>query len=113
ITHYQVLDESAGAAKAVASLVSCRLETGRTHQIRVHLAHIGHPLLGDALYGSGFRTREPHLAPGARSALAKLARQALHAELLAFEHPVTGEELRFETKPPPDFRALERELFGP
>ena len=113
ITHYQVLDESAGEARAVASLVSCRLETGRTHQIRVHLAHIGHPLLGDALYGSGFRTREPHLAPGARSALANLARQALHAELLAFEHPVTGEEMRFETRPPPDFAALERELFGP
>jgi 23S rRNA pseudouridine1911/1915/1917 synthase len=112
ITHYQVMDESEGEAKAATSLVSCRLETGRTHQIRVHLAHIGHPLLGDALYGSGFRTREPHLAPGARIALGNLARQALHAELLAFEHPVTGEEMRFETAPPPDFAALERELFG-
>ncbi len=112
ITHYQVIDESEGEAKAVTSLVSCRLETGRTHQIRVHLAHIGHPLLGDALYGSGFRTREPHLAPGARAALASLARQALHAELLAFEHPVTGEEMRFETAPPPDFAVLEQELFG-
>jgi len=113
ITHYQVLDESEGEgeAKAVASLVSCRLETGRTHQIRVHLAHIGHPLLGDPLYGSGFRTREPHLPPEARSALASLARQALHAELLAFEHPVTGEEMLFETAPPADFVALETALF--
>jgi 23S rRNA pseudouridine1911/1915/1917 synthase len=111
ITHYQVLAESAGEPKAVASLVSCRLETGRTHQIRVHLAHIGHPLLGDALYGSGFRTREPHLAPEARAALEVLARQALHAEMLAFEHPVTGEDMRFEAAAPPAFAALERALF--
>lgn len=112
ITHYQVLAESAGEAKAIASLVSCRLETGRTHQIRVHLAHIGHPLLGDALYGSGFRTREPHLRASARAALSALNRQALHAELLAFEHPVSGQEMRFETQPPDDFAALERELFN-
>lgn len=112
ITHYQVLAENVGEAKARASLVSCRLETGRTHQIRVHLAHIGHPLLGDGLYGSGFKTREPLLEPGARAALSALARQALHAEMLAFAHPVSGKEMRFESEPPADFVALEQALFG-
>ncbi|MGL5447713.1 MAG: RluA family pseudouridine synthase, partial [Rhabdaerophilum sp.] len=112
ITHYQVLAESAGEARVRVSLVSCRLETGRTHQIRVHLGHLGHPLLGDALYGSGFKTREPLLEPKARAALIALDRQALHAEMLAFAHPVTGKEMRFETKPPADFAGLERALFG-
>jgi len=112
ITHYQVQAENAAEARARASLVSCRLETGRTHQIRVHLAHFGHPLMGDALYGSGFRTREKLLEPEALQALLALNRQALHAELLAFAHPVTGKELRFETKPPADFAALERALFA-
>lgn len=112
ITHYQVMAENAAGARARASLVSCRLETGRTHQIRVHLAYIGHPLLGDALYGSGFRTREKLLEPDAMKALATLNRQALHAEMLAFAHPVTGREMRFETQPPADFAGLERALFG-
>jgi 23S rRNA pseudouridine1911/1915/1917 synthase len=112
ITHYHVMAESTAEARARVSLVSCRLETGRTHQIRVHLAHIGHPLLGDPLYGSGFRTREKLLEPAAFHALSTLNRQALHAELLAFAHPVTGNNLRFETKPPADFAALERALFA-
>lgn len=111
ITHYSVLGESEGDPRGKTSLVRCQLETGRTHQIRVHLSHIGHPLLGDALYGAGFRTREPYLAPEAGRALSALARQALHAEMLAFAHPVTGEEMRFESKPPPDFEMLERALF--
>ena len=64
ITHWQVLEKYPGAdGKPVASLVACRLETGRTHQIRVHLAHIGHPLLGDATYGTGFRTKAAQLPP--------------------------------------------------
>jgi 23S rRNA pseudouridine1911/1915/1917 synthase len=112
ITHYQVLAENAADQRARASLVSCRLETGRTHQIRVHLAHIGHPLLGDALYGSGFRTREKLLEPAPLQALLALNRQALHAELLAFAHPVTGQDMRFETQAPDSFVALERALFG-
>ena len=87
VTHYEVLERLHGAA-----LVRFELETGRTHQIRVHAADHGFPLLGDAVYGK-------------RSPL--IARQALHATLLAFDHPVTGAHLRFEVPPPDDFaRAL-------
>jgi len=80
-----------------AALVQCTLETGRTHQIRVHLAEHGHPLVGDPVYGG--RPRDPRV----RQAAAHLGRQALHATLLAFAHPITGEPLRFETPPPGDF----------
>jgi 23S rRNA pseudouridine1911/1915/1917 synthase len=93
-----------------ASLVACRLETGRTHQIRVHMASIGHPLLGDSVYGAGFKTKAARLGQTARSALAALGRQALHASLLGFEHPATGETLRFESRPPKDFSQLVRAL---
>lgn len=106
ITHYEVLEEFAHDGAVRASLIACRLETGRTHQIRVHLAHIGHPLLGDALYGSGFRTREKFLPEAAQTALRDMNRQALHAELLAFEHPRTGEPLEFLAQPPADFARL-------
>ena len=90
----------------MAALVACRLETGRTHQIRVHLAHIGHPLLGDAVYGSGFKTKANRLSPEAQAALLALDRQALHAAVLGFQHPITGEELSFESAPPEDFARL-------
>jgi 23S rRNA pseudouridine1911/1915/1917 synthase len=93
-----------------ASLIACRLETGRTHQIRVHMASIGHPLLGDSVYGAGFKTKAAVLGEAARSALAVLGRQALHASVLGFEHPVTGETLRFESPPPQDFSKLVRAL---
>ena len=93
-----------------ASLIACQLETGRTHQIRVHLASIGHPLLGDSVYGSGFKTKTTLLGDGARSALAALGRQALHASVLGFEHPATGEALRFESPPPKDFARLLKAL---
>lgn len=112
ITHYAVEAIAGDAGSPVASLILCQLETGRTHQIRVHLAHIGHPLLGDALYGSGFRTREKHLEPAVQTALQALDRQALHAELLAFEHPASGDVMHFESAPPADFAALETALFG-
>ncbi|MGD1036293.1 MAG: RluA family pseudouridine synthase [Roseiarcus sp.] len=98
------------AALGPASLIACRLETGRTHQIRVHLAHIGHPLLGDSLYGAGFKTKATQLSAGARLALEALGRQALHAATLAFEHPITGEALSFESPPPDDFVALVKAL---
>ncbi len=111
ITHWQVLETYAGAdGKPVASLIECRLETGRTHQIRVHLAHIGHPLLGDATYGPGFKTKAAHLTEPARHALEALGRQALHAYLLAFAHPSTGETLAFRSELPGDLSRLRHVL---
>jgi 23S rRNA pseudouridine1911/1915/1917 synthase len=101
ITHWQVLERFPGTdGKPLASLIECRLETGRTHQIRVHLAHAGHPLLGDTVYGQGFKTKAARLPPGAREALEALGRQALHAYLLAIEHPKTGKKLEFRSELP-------------
>jgi 23S rRNA pseudouridine1911/1915/1917 synthase len=107
ITHWELV-ESFG----VASLVACRLETGRTHQIRVHMAHIGHPLIGDATYGAGFKTKMALLAPTARAAAEALGRQALHAATLGFAHPATREELMFESEMPADLTALRQALGG-
>ena len=106
ITHYATERVYGPELKPVAGRVACRLETGRTHQIRVHLASKGAPCLGDATYGSG----PP--APAVREAMAAagLARQALHAAVLGFVHPITGERLRFETAPPADMAKLESEL---
>ncbi len=119
ITHFRVLEVFGAPQKGmkarevesatIASLIECRLETGRTHQIRVHMAEIGHPLLGDDLYGSGFRTKAEKLAklsPEAAEALAALNRQALHAFLLAFEHPKTKKTRRFESDRPEDLERL-------
>lgn len=108
ITHFDVLEKFGAKedATATASLVQCQLETGRTHQIRVHMAHAGHPLIGDADYGSHFATKVNKLPEPARTAVSEFPRQALHAVLLGFEHPVTGEEMRFEAPPPDDFEAL-------
>jgi len=105
-THYAVEEAYGPARGRVASLLRCTLETGRTHQIRVHLAEIGHPLLGDPIYGAGFKTKAARLSPQAREALTALNRQALHAAVLGFEHPVTGESLRFESALPPDLARL-------
>jgi 23S rRNA pseudouridine1911/1915/1917 synthase len=95
---------------AVASLLECRLATGRTHQIRVHLAAIGHPLLGDSLYGRVTATRSSALPAGARAALTRLNRQALDAFLLGFRHPASGESMRFERESPKDFSELTKSL---
>jgi 23S rRNA pseudouridine1911/1915/1917 synthase len=107
ITHWQVLERFLGPdRKPVASLLACTLETGRTHQIRVHLAHIGHPILGDATYGTGFKTKASRLGPKARAALGTLERQALHAYFLAIEHPETRDVLEFQSELPGDLRRL-------
>ena len=110
-THYTVLEALADSdGRAVASFVTLQLETGRTHQIRVHMAHIGHPVMGDPVYGAGFKTSANRLNDEAQSALKALNRQALHAVRLGFEHPVTKEPMRFESRVPHDIAALKRAL---
>ena len=107
VTHWQRLETFAGVdGKPVASLLACELETGRTHQIRVHLAQIGHPLMGDSVYGPGFKTKAAKLPKRAADSLAALGRQALHAYLLAIEHPVTGDVLEFRKELPADLACL-------
>ena len=101
-----------GNGKPAASLIECRLETGRTHQIRVHLAHLGHPLLGDDTYGPGFKTKAVHLSENGRQALQALGRQALHAHILGFQHPKTGDVLRFQSRLPDDLSSLRHSLSG-
>jgi 23S rRNA pseudouridine1911/1915/1917 synthase len=95
VTHYRVLRRLQGA-----TLVEARLETGRTHQVRVHFSEAGHPLLGDPIYG------RPPRDPAARAAARALGRQALHAQVLGFDHPSTGERLRFVAAPPRDMQDL-------
>jgi 23S rRNA pseudouridine1911/1915/1917 synthase len=107
VTHWELLESFNGRdGKPVASLLACQLETGRTHQIRVHLSHIGHPLLGDAVYGSHFKTKAGQLGIQGKEALTTLGRQALHAYLLTLEHPRTGEILYWETPLPEDLLLL-------
>ncbi|HHZ77106.1 MAG TPA: RluA family pseudouridine synthase, partial [Rhodospirillales bacterium] len=89
-----------------ASLVECRLATGRTHQIRVHMASISHSVIGDNLYGSGIKSAIKKRAPEFCERAAKLDRHALHAYLLGFIHPRTGKRLRFEIKLAKDIKAL-------
>jgi 23S rRNA pseudouridine1911/1915/1917 synthase len=106
ITHYRLEEVYGPHERPVAALVECQLETGRTHQIRVHLASLGHPVIGDKAYGAGFATKTALLAEPARSIAAAFPRQALHAFLLGFEHPETGEEMRFESPLPADMEEL-------
>jgi 23S rRNA pseudouridine1911/1915/1917 synthase len=108
VTHYTV-EERFGQGQdkyAAASLVECRLETGRTHQIRVHMAHIGHPLVGDPDYGQAFRSKVNRLPEPLAAKVRAFSRQALHARLLEFSHPDTHLAMRFEAPIPGDMEDL-------
>jgi 23S rRNA pseudouridine1911/1915/1917 synthase len=111
ITHWEVIERFAGPDNSyVASALACQLETGRTHQIRVHLAHEGHPLLGDYVYGSGFKTKAKRLGEAGAAELSGFRRQALHAWHLTIEHPTTGEILSFDADWPNDMTRLAASL---
>lgn len=108
ITHYEVIERhhERPDGTSLASTVECHLETGRTHQIRVHMAHIGHPLIGDPDYGAAFRTKANLLPEPAKSVVNRFPRQALHAFMLQFEHPSTGDTMHFEAPMPADMEEL-------
>jgi 23S rRNA pseudouridine1911/1915/1917 synthase len=111
VTHWRVKEIYSGpGGSPVASLLTCSLETGRTHQIRVHLAHIGHPVLGDPLYGRAFKSKASLLGREAQALLAALGRQALHATTLGFIHPLSGEVCLFESALPIDLQRLREAL---
>ncbi|MGE0255003.1 MAG: RluA family pseudouridine synthase [Alphaproteobacteria bacterium] len=107
LTRYAVERRLGPPDRPLASLVACRLATGRTHQIRVHLAWRGHPVIGDPVYGGrAAGGRVAALPEPARRAVAALGRQALHARKLALDHPASGERLTFDAPIPPDIRQL-------
>ena len=107
-TRYRVVESFGDPARPFASLIECRLETGRTHQIRVHLTHIGHPLIGDPSYGKARQPPRPKTPEEevAFAAAAAFPRQALHAFILGFQHPSLHKTLRFERGWPADMEAL-------
>ena len=109
-TAYRVLRSLGPADQGLLSLVECRLATGRTHQIRVHMTYLGHALVGDPLYG-----RKRHLPAGpplaaARAVVERLQRQALHATTLAFDHPITAGRIEFTSNLPNDMRSIIQSL---
>ncbi len=112
VTHYQLIRAFGPPLAPLAARVHCRLETGRTHQIRVHMTHIGHPLIGDPAYG---RTRtaanlRKTLSGEALAVVEAFERQALHAAVLGFQHPATHKQMRFESPLPADMTALAQAL---
>ena len=106
VTHWRIAETFGSSRDPVASLVECTLETGRTHQVRVHLSSIGHPLIGDPLYGKGFKSKLRKLPEPLQGKLAALDRQALHAAHLAFAHPVSGTLLKFNSPLPGDLAEI-------
>lgn len=106
VTHFTTMH----ALGLAAAKVQCRLETGRTHQIRVHMAHIGHSLVGDPLYGRVTRARRDSLSPQHKERVLSFPRQALHATTLGFVHPTSGEQLSFTSELPSDLVDLEAQL---
>lgn len=104
VTHYRTLANYMQNGNAVASHIECRLETGRTHQVRVHMLEIGHPLVGDPLYARS--SIAGSIKGGARDALTAFTRQALHAKTLGFVHPISGQTFKFESELPYDMARL-------
>jgi 23S rRNA pseudouridine1911/1915/1917 synthase len=113
-THYRVIERFGGDLRPLASLIECRLETGRTHQIRVHLTHLGHPLIGDLAYGKARQAPRPKTPAEtlAFAAAGNFSRQALHAYVLGFQHPTLHKTMRFESPWPADFADLVAALKG-
>jgi 23S rRNA pseudouridine1911/1915/1917 synthase len=113
-TRYRVMERFGPEARPFASLVECRLETGRTHQIRVHLTHLGHPLIGDPAYGHARQAPRPKTPAEtvAFAVAADFSRQALHAYVLGFQHPTLHKTMRFESPWPLDFALLVEALRG-
>ncbi|MCZ2328904.1 RluA family pseudouridine synthase [Bartonella sp. F02] len=108
ITHFSLLEKYGACANGapVASLLECRLETGRTHQIRIHMAHIGHPLIGDTVYGNAFKTKSNIFNSIIKDTIDQFNRQALHATSLVFEHPIKNEVMSFSSSLPKDMAEL-------
>jgi 23S rRNA pseudouridine1911/1915/1917 synthase len=106
MTHYQVVATFGRGPEPIASLLECTLATGRTHQVRVHLASIGTPLIGDPVYGQGFKSKLRKLPEKVQEKLAGFTRQALHAAQLSFVHPVSGTLLEFNSPLPEDFAMI-------
>ena len=102
LTRYRVL----APVGTAASLVECRLATGRTHQIRVHMASLGHPIVGDSVYGGGARRRLKNAAETVRLKISNFSHQALHAFLIGFTHPSSGAIIQFKSELPNDFNEL-------
>jgi 23S rRNA pseudouridine1911/1915/1917 synthase len=113
-TRYRVIERFGPDARPLASLIECRLETGRTHQIRVHLTHLGHPLIGDPSYGRARQAPRPKTPAEtvAFAVAADFSRQALHAYVLGFQHPTLHKTMRFESPWPSDFAVLVEALRG-
>lgn len=111
VTHFKVLERFSDAqGRPLAALLQLELETGRTHQIRVHMAHIGHPVIADRVYAAGYAASARRLCENLRAAIDGLGRQALHASRLGFEHPVTGRHLAFDSPVPQDLATLREAL---
>ncbi len=109
ITHFKTMARYSGQGWDIAK-VQCSLETGRTHQIRVHMAHVGHPVIADPTYASGFATKALALPEALKGVVTSLPRQALHAAQLGFEHPESCEELCFSAPLPADLALLQEKL---